>query len=62
MLCRDDQRKAITWAWLTAKKLGWVVTRSDGMIWVNNGKNDIGCDDDMDFVGFMSEEIKTLRK
>ena len=58
MLHQDDMRKAVTWAFLTAKAWGWTTKREDGMIWVNTGSNEIGCDGDFDFVSFMSDENK----
>lgn len=58
MLHTDDMKKAVTWAFLTAKRWGWTTTREGSMIWVNTGSNEVGCADDFDFVVFMSDENK----
>lgn len=55
----DDMKKAITWAFLTAKQWGWTTKREGGMVWVHTGKNEIGCSDDYDFVSFISDENKS---
>ncbi len=56
MLHPDDRKKAVAWAFLTAKAFGYRVSEEGSMFWVHTGTNEIGCDSLMDFVGFMSEE------
>jgi hypothetical protein len=56
----DDRRKGVTWAFLTAKQFRFAITEeANGMIWVDTGTNEIGCSDVWDFVGFMSETVKS---
>lgn len=62
MLHPEDKRKAITWAYQTAKRFGFTVTRDDGYLWVNTGSGEIGCHDDLDFVAFMSDASKARAK